>query len=124
MSELLEANHIAESNNQVKVGDVFVCSWGYEQTNVDFYQVTRTMNKAIEIREIKKEKRETGNMSGVCTPIINAYVGEPMRKTPKHRGGANVTIKLNSYSYADLLVPLAEVDGVKIYPPRRYSEYA
>lgn len=25
----------------VKVGDVFVERWGYDQTNIDFYQVTR-----------------------------------------------------------------------------------
>lgn len=24
---------------QVQVGDFFVCSWGYDQTNVDFYRV-------------------------------------------------------------------------------------
>ena len=24
--------------NKVKVGDIFSCSWGYDQTNIDFYK--------------------------------------------------------------------------------------
>ena len=32
----------------MKQGDVFVSSWGYEQTNVDFYEVVRTTAKYIE----------------------------------------------------------------------------
>jgi hypothetical protein len=32
-------------NGTVSVGDVFASSWGYEQTNVGFYQVISTHGK-------------------------------------------------------------------------------
>lgn len=32
-------------NDTVSVGDVFVSSWGYEQTNVTFYQVLSVHGK-------------------------------------------------------------------------------
>ncbi|HCN5512602.1 TPA: hypothetical protein N6023_004603 [Escherichia coli] len=32
-------------NDTVSVGDIFVSSWGYEQTNVTFYQVLSVHGK-------------------------------------------------------------------------------
>lgn len=40
----------------VKVGDIFVSSWGYEQTNVDFYQVIALVGKhSVRVREVAPE---------------------------------------------------------------------
>ena len=39
-------------NNQIKVGDIFHLSWGYNQTNVNFFQVTRISAKGVFVREI------------------------------------------------------------------------
>lgn len=37
----------------VKIGDVFLCSWGYEQTNVDFFQVIAKAGKnSVRIRQV------------------------------------------------------------------------
>lgn len=36
----------------VKVGDIFSMSWGYDQTNVNYFQVTRVTPKGVYIREI------------------------------------------------------------------------
>lgn len=43
MSTALEAKPTVKpvEIEPVKVGDVFTCSWGYDQTNVDFYAVTK-----------------------------------------------------------------------------------
>jgi hypothetical protein len=41
-------------NDTVSVGDVFVSSWGYEQTNVTFYQVLSVHGKkTVTVREIR-----------------------------------------------------------------------
>lgn len=41
------ARRRAERNvpHQLKVGDVLYCSWGYDQTNIDFYEVTEIVGK-------------------------------------------------------------------------------
>lgn len=39
-------------NENIVVGDIFVNSWGYDQTNVDAYQVTRLTPKKMELAPI------------------------------------------------------------------------
>lgn len=37
----------------VKVGDIFYASWGYDQTNVDFFQVIKLVGKtSVRVREV------------------------------------------------------------------------
>lgn len=50
----------------VKVGDIFCSSWGYEQTNVDFYQV------------IALAGAESVRVVGVNPPIIKSDACSPM----------------------------------------------
>ena len=88
----------------VKVGDVFVSSWGYDQTNVDYYEVVDLVGaKSVVIRPIKATYEETGFMSGYVTPVPGSYWGEPVKKlvgnggyikvghnyAHKHTGGKN-----------------------------------
>lgn len=80
------------------VGDVLVSSWGYEQTNVDYYQVTRVVSaQMVEIRPIASKIIEaTGPMSETVTADPGNFRGEPKR----HRVTVNDSIKLTSYSWA------------------------
>ena len=44
----------------LKVGDIIYCSWGYDQTNVDFYEVSKLVGKCtIEVKEVAALKTET-----------------------------------------------------------------
>lgn len=82
--------------HDLKVGDILYSSWGYDQTNISWFQVTRVIGKAIEIREI--EGKIIGGFdspSEKVMPVPNHFVGAPMRKIPQ-RGG----VHLNSYSSA------------------------
>ena len=46
----------AEAMKQVKVGDIFSASWGYDQTNVDFFQVVELVGKSsVRIRQVQPE---------------------------------------------------------------------
>lgn len=43
-------------NHDVKVGDLFYTSWGYEQTNVNFFQVIELVGKSsVRVREVRPE---------------------------------------------------------------------
>ncbi|MCV5331283.1 hypothetical protein OFC87_24075, partial [Escherichia coli] len=58
-------------NDTVSVGDIFVSSWGYEQTNVTFYQVLSVHGKkTVTVREIRANS-EYGNDSNL---LIVFYV--------------------------------------------------
>jgi len=65
----------------LNVGDILHTSWGYEQTNVEFFEITRLISaRMVEIREIAQERKETGHMQGTCKPIAGRFIGEPLRR--------------------------------------------
>jgi len=59
----------------VKVGDIFYNSWGYDQTNIDWYQVVAVSpsGKTCKIRRIEGKLKETGFMSGQTVPNPNKW---------------------------------------------------
>lgn len=62
---------------EIKEGDIFVSSGGYEQTNVCFYQVVEKVGKqTLKVRKISAEKQYTESMSGKCTPNKDEFTGE------------------------------------------------
>jgi len=68
--------------NNIKVGDIFVNIWGYDQTNADFYQVISKTPQSVKIRHIKKtiEEDKSGFMTGHAIPNINEFDGEVINK--------------------------------------------
>ena len=58
-----------------EIGDIIYYSWGYDQTNVDFFQVVKVTEKSVNIREISSKTIENGFMSGNTTAIKDAFKG-------------------------------------------------
>lgn len=98
----------------LKVGDILVSSWGYDQTNVDFYQVVSVPSAHfVEIRPIGgKTVEDSGNGydRGNCVADPDHFTGPAFRKRASHSG----TVVIESYRSA--------------YPwdgrPRYWSSYA
>lgn len=86
----------------VKIGDVFGTSWGYDQTNREFYQVVGLPSaKTVELREIAQDVTETGFMAGKTKPIKDKFIGEAFTK----RIGEGNSIRFASYNVANLVDP-------------------
>ena len=65
-------------NSEVKVGSIFCMSWGYDQTNVNFFQVTRMSPKGCFVREIAI-KEVTGSEGMMCSKVVpqpNVFLNE------------------------------------------------
>lgn len=63
------------------IGDVLYSSWGYDQTNVDFYQVVEVKAKSVVIRPIKENNSDNGGpYGGKTAPRRNEFCGDPMLK--------------------------------------------
>lgn len=60
-------------NHDFKPGDILVSSWGYEQTNVDFYQVVGITKCSVKIRPIMGHTIEEGYGCGHTTPVKDAF---------------------------------------------------
>jgi hypothetical protein len=58
------------TTNSLKVGDILNTSWGYDQTNVDFFVVTRVSAARVWVRQIASDYEATGHMSGKCWPAM------------------------------------------------------
>lgn len=112
----------AERNapHSIKVGDIFRASWGYDQTNIDFYECTKVIGSAmIEVREIGAITIETEFMQGECAPSPGIFCGEPMKVKVQYGD----SIKVSSCAHARLMTPEI-VAGVKIYQSSHYTSYA
>lgn len=51
-----------------KTGDYIYISWGWEQTNIDFYKVVKTTAKSISVLKVKSEYDPIANMVDNVTP--------------------------------------------------------
>lgn len=81
----------------IKVGDVLYDSWGYEQTNVEFYKVTKIISACkIEIVELGHKTVEGSEGRDCCdvVPNIEREIGDPITKmvTPYGRNSYGVKI--------------------------------
>lgn len=93
--------------HEVKVGTIFDSSWGYDQTNIDFYEVVKyTVGKTgIEWVTVQKigqhlQGTEHGGHERV-TPDRRRKIGEPFRrKLQRFRSGAGFSPE--SYTWASL----------------------
>jgi len=94
-----------------KVGDILVSTWGYEQTNVDFYKVLSVNNLTVTFQELQSQQKSDGDMQGTAVPT-QKLIGAVRKGQMRNRGNATY-IKLNSYSFAHLW------DG----KPERYTAY-
>jgi hypothetical protein len=77
---------LIEFKNKLKIGDVLYDSWGYEQTNVDFYIIKSiNSNKSkIVIQEIGhvevSDTHQANGMSCNVLPDVNKSIGEEIVK--------------------------------------------
>jgi hypothetical protein len=67
----------AAAPNILKIGDILYTSWGYDQTNVDFFAVTKVSGRRVYVRQIAKDYEETASMQGKAWPAMPIrFVGE------------------------------------------------
>jgi hypothetical protein len=110
---------------KVEVGDIFKAAWGYDQTNIDYYEVVNVVGKMIDVREIGQQREGNGlYMQGVCVPVPGAFVGGVMRKLVQGNNGQNAHFKIASYANAYKIDPVAVVAGVKIFEEDHWTAYA
>lgn len=105
----------------LKIGDVLKSSWGYDQTIVQFYEITALIAKhTVELRELVQVSIETCAMQGKCTPLPGEFKGAPFRR----RVLEGNTVKISSCQWASKLEPMHMVGSVPAYRPSHWTAYA
>ncbi|WP_151745302.1 hypothetical protein [Acinetobacter calcoaceticus] len=113
-----KAESIKKFRDELQVGTILYTSWGYEQTNVSFYQVISVKGAFCEVREVAQMSHDLTDMSGKVVPKPNSFIGEPIRK--KILDGY---IKISSCEYASPLAYETLPTGTKIYKGCYTSSY-
>lgn len=57
-----------------KVGDILRCSWGYDQTNVDWYQVIAVTKASVKIRAIASKVVADNGPSTLVVPVPGSFL--------------------------------------------------
>lgn len=89
-------------------GEILIETWGYEQTNVTFYEVIRATPKTVWLRELKQERVEGATYATYAAipttdETINRFRKENVlqrRYRPHWNDARMITCGIKSYSQA------------------------
>lgn len=59
------------SNSSFEIGNILYSTWGYEQTNVNFYQITKKVGLTmVELREIHRKSTDIGEYHSMVQHVV------------------------------------------------------
>ena len=115
---IIKGSRTSDKGRGLEVGDMLSSVWGYDQTNYNYYEVTKLIGDTmVEIREVNQLSEATGNMQGNCAPIAGDYTGETMR-----RRATDGRVKVCSVQTASIM-QYNMVAGTRIYNAGHYTSY-
>ena len=85
-----------------QVGDILSSSWGYDQTNVDFYEVRKVMGSLIAVQKLQNKVVRSSGPEVYVVPALGQYKGEILRRKfgPSYRpDGYSVRLHASSTAY-------------------------
>jgi len=86
---------------QFRIGEIIYNSWGYDQTNIDFYEVVKVTKATVVIKPIQGQYASPGHcdMSEFLKPLKGQFVGDEMRKKIQwYDGKASVKFQFGGFS--------------------------
>lgn len=131
--------------HDVKVGDIFSASWGYDQTNIDYYEIVSLIGSTMaEVQQIQAESETTEWMQGKSVPCPgkprmvpdNSEAGRkhkeergfyPQVPAPTFRvklqGGKSPAFRVDHH-YATRMTPIAMVGDKPVFRADHWTAYA
>ena len=84
-----------EYKHGLKVGDILVSSWGYDQTNTSWYQVVEIGAKTVKIREIASQSAGEDHV----LPAPNHFTGPVMTKIVRQGNIVSIASYASAYPW-------------------------
>lgn len=97
--ETTEASKDQAAFDAVKVGDVFESSWGYDQTNIDFFVVVAKTKARIKVQSCGKKRVRDNGYSFSVVPDTSRTFGDVMVKKVS-ASGSGAYFSVNSFAGA------------------------
>lgn len=116
--KIKEKERLQKFRENLEVGTIFNTNWGYEQTNIEFYQVVSKKGSFCELQEIRSLSKEKGYMQYEVAPSVNSFCGQKIRRKIMN-GYIAITSSINAYplEYKELET------GTKVYKNLDASSY-
>lgn len=108
-----EREERATFNHGLQEGDFLAASWGYNQTNVDYYQVIKVVTgKTVILRNVDNKIVRSSGSSDYVVPIKNQWA----------RGSKNLKkrVDINGYAKIDSSRSAKKWDGKPMYQTSSY----
>ena len=70
----------------MKKGDILVSLWGYEQTNVSFYEIVKLTEKMVTVVELDNRIESGGHYHYQAMPVPGSGKGEAIRRRIVYNG--------------------------------------
>lgn len=85
----------------LKDGDILYSSWGYDQTNINFYEVVGVVGKQVLIREVESKAVRHERGADYVVPVPGRYTGAVLKKIPQkgYRDQAYVKVTTSQNAY-------------------------
>lgn len=103
--EKLRLASVKENQENIQKGTILYASWGYEQTNINFYLVLEKRNSILKLQEIGSNRIHESQDYGTCSPNSEQPIGEAFEK----RLSKYSSIKINDVYSASVY------NGEKLY---------
>jgi hypothetical protein len=85
-------------SQKIEQGSILKSSWGYDQTNIDFFEVVKVSNGWATIQKIGSSYFEdAGFLSETVMPAIDYKIGKPFRRKI-HAFSSGDYVGITSYS--------------------------
>jgi hypothetical protein len=91
-----EAKKRREFKHDLKIGDILYSSWGYDQTNIDFYEVIGVTEKSVVVRGVDQKIKKAERGADYVVAMPGRFTGPKMTK----RVSQGDSIKISSYAIA------------------------
>lgn len=101
-------------DHDVKIGDIYYTSWGYDQTNIDFYKVVNVRGSRIDLKELTQQYVDRGEGGYDDSVIPGDEFANDKIYTVSARADGTLT-SLSSFEY------LSKWDGRPKYQTNPYA---
>ena len=89
----------ADYKHDYVVGDILSSSWGYDQTNVDFYQVLAVAGKAVTLREVASKTVRQEHGADYVVAVPGHFTGPPMKRLVQEGGRVKINDSERAYKW-------------------------
>jgi hypothetical protein len=69
LPKLAVVTHTPESGDDIKVGDIYYCSWGYSMTCIDYFKVVKRTAHFATLRKLNKQNKGANAFVGTSLPL-------------------------------------------------------